>query len=157
MPGHYPGAVSRGGDQLIEAHINPNALSFGDPLKLVDNKWEKIETSDAETLAVGVAVRSVEQGTTYPSSDGFEIAADRDVDGLIRGYIAVEVKDGSPAVLGQVYIIDAPGDSGLLAGDFVTTVTVGTGTTIAPANWKYRTAKDSVNNTAEIHILAARI
>lgn len=160
LGGAYPGAITRSGDQLVQARTIAEIIKFGAPVKFdaTNNQWLNVDAGDAETVVVGIAVRAVKQALEYADQSAAQYPANSDCDVLTRGFIAVEIASGTPAVNGQVYVVVTVGDSGLEVGDFVTTAVVGTtGAAVAVANMKYTSTKNSVTNTAEVHVLTSRI
>ena len=158
LQGSFPGTITRGGDQLVQARTIAEDINFGAPIKLdaANNQWKNFEAADAETDILGIAVRSVKQGATLVG-DQTLTPANSDMDTLTRGFISVEVVAGTPVVGGAVYVVKTVGDSGLAVGDFSATSSIGTGVTVTVANMLFTSPKNSVNNTAEVHVLAARI
>lgn len=160
LQGAFPGTITRSGDQLVQARTIAEVIKFGAPVKFdaTNNQWLNVDAGDAETVVMGVAVRSIKQSLSFADQDSNEYPANSDADVITRGYVAVTIAAGTPALFGTVYVVVTVGDSGLAVGDFVTTAVVGTtGAAVAVANMKYTTLKDSVSGTAEVHILTTRI
>lgn len=161
LGGSFPGAITRTGDQLVQARTIAEIIKFGAPVKFdaVNNQWQNFENGDAETDIVGFAVRAVKQALQFADQSTDQYPANSDADVLTRGFIAVEVKAGTPAPGGQVFVVETVGDSGLEIGDVVATSSIGTGVTVAlpTAYAQFTTPKDAVNNTAEVHVLVSRV
>lgn len=126
LQGAYPGSVSRSGDQLIQARTAAEIIKFGAPLKFdsANNQYKNIEAGDGASDIIGFAVRAIKQALTY-QTQADEYPANSDIDALTRGFIAVKVASGSPALGGKVYVINSVGTSGLAIGDIITTAFLG--------------------------------
>lgn len=160
LQGSFKGAITRTGDQLVQARTSAEIIAFGAPCKFdtANNQWKNFEALDAESVIVGFAVRKVGQSAAY-LAQADEYVAGSDVDLLTRGFIAVAVLAGTPVVGGVVYVVLTAGDSGLAIGDVVATNSIGTGTVVTlPTSFaRFTTPKDSVSGTAEVHVLVARV
>lgn len=126
LQGSFAGTITRGGDQLTQARTIAEDIKFGAPIKLdaAKNQWKNFEASDAETVIMGIAVRSIKQAATLVGDQELT-PANSDMDALTRGFIAVKVANGSPAINGTPYVITRIGSTGLLIGDFVADEFVG--------------------------------
>jgi len=127
LQGSFPGSITRSGDQLVQARTIAEIIKFGAPVKFdaTNNQWLNIDESDAGTVVMGVAVRAVKQALAFADQDTNEYPANSDADVITRGFVAVTVANGSPALGGQVYVMNKANGSGLEVGDFVTSLFVG--------------------------------
>ena len=161
LGGSFPGTITRGGHQLVQARTTAEITKFGLPavLDAANNQWRPFDTADAESDIVGFFTRQVRQANDFANQDKNENPAGYDVDILSQGFVAVEVTAGTPAVGGQVYVVKTVGDSGLAIGDVVATNSIGTGTVVTlPLSFaRFTTLKDDVTDTAEVHVLVNRI
>ncbi len=142
------GAISRSVDDVVIAVPNraQSSLAFGVPVVLNDAGTGAVKFTSASTAAdfLGVTVRSASKTPdTYGASVG-SYAPGEMMDVLSRGSIIVQVKTGTPAAGGPVYIVKATGEFTAAAdGD----------NTVELTSAKFRGAKDG-KRMAEIVLLS---
>lgn len=121
MPVGVPGDVSRKELAKIEAGMmNPlkPVTAYGLPVKLVEGKWEPIESGDTIAgLVKGISVRPFPLQAV--SSEALEVATPnpaQPLDVLRSGYITVKNNEGTPAKGGIVYCRKTAGEGETLGG-----------------------------------------
>lgn len=146
------GYITRRENSDIETIKLGASVGFGRPYKIVSGVAQPIASGDAATVFEGVLVRP-NIGQSADTNESFNSGTPvigRPQAGMIKGYILVECKQGTP-VKGAAVYMRVTADTGKLVGDFEA-VADGANSVIVP-NVTWNSDGKDANNIAEIRIL----
>lgn len=149
VPAGFPGAITRSDSKTVKQEYIDSAApptAYGSAVKLVSGKLRPIASGDAAAVIHGILVRQYPVqssanafGNATPPTSGI-------ADVLLRGYIAVQVTQGTAAPKGPVYV-RVTAASGKLVGD-IEAVSDSTNSVALPN--AYFTGAADANGVAEI-------
>ena len=105
MPAGIPGQVTRLNSSTLETVQLGNApIPFGAPVKVVAGLLAPLGNGDTASVIYGFLARPYPTMGTATSFGTAEATAGSLQNVMRRGYLAVEVKAGTPAKAGKVYV-----------------------------------------------------
>ncbi len=158
----YPGNISRSADAIITNRpvrsTDTASIPFGAPVVLNgNNTYSLFGASNVAADFAGVAIREVQQATTYFPATGGSYAPGQPCDVAERGSLTVNCTEGTPASGGAVYIVTVAGTGAVSAvGDFIAIATpAGTSSAaVEVTNAQWKSVGVDANGVAELTILS---
>lgn len=151
----YPGSFSKNGDFIASPRpVKTAALKFGAVTMLnTDNTYSPATASFAMTTFAGIALREVQQASSYTSQSAGEYAVGAVADVIERGSVVVTCVDGTPTAGGLVYVCTVAGTVAAVGDITANASNASSGTTVQITNARFTTGVKDANNCAEITLL----
>lgn len=156
----YPGSFARNADCYIMNRPvkadDTDSIGFGDPVILnSDNTYSKFGATGTAAAFAGVAVREVQQATSYLEQGAGAYAPGSPCDVIERGNVSVVCRVGTPVAGGAVYVrITAnAGVAGSAVGGFEYRADDDDDKCILLTNCKWATGLIDANKVTELAIL----
>jgi len=155
----YPGSFARNADCIIRNRpvlgTDTDSIAFGDPVILNSGgTYSKFGATGTAALFAGVAVREVQQATSYTDQSAGAYAPGSPCDVLSRGSVSVICRVGTPVDGGAVYarVTENTGIAGSVVGGFEYRADTDSDKCILLTNCKWASGKDA-NGVAELALL----